>query len=177
LVYNYYDFANIRDADCETIKWEYSDRCFGEDCESAPLNIIAVILIEVILLFIAMMCRSLVHTLLHHYGKFTEKYNIRNHRFWNPEISWVDKYELNEDGSIKLDGNDKPIKKKGVWIFWYDAFHRFNTVELGTYDLAITIPLTITLGLVWWWGIVIFLIIGVALMPLFFNLGYDEIWK
>jgi hypothetical protein len=136
------------------------------------LNIIAVILIEVILLFIAMMCRSLVHTLLHHYGEFDKKFNADDYWFF-PDESWTNKKTIK--WTVKI--FNWFTFKFNIPVQFSDAFHFFNTVELGAYDLAITVPLTIALGLVWWWGIIIFLIIGLVLMVLFFDLGYDEIWR
>ena len=125
---------------------------------------------------IAMICRALVHTLLHHYGSFSSKFNVRNHRWWNPEISWLNKYELNDDNSIKLDENDKPIKKKGVIIQLSDAFHFFNTIELGAFTFTIATPVWMLLGLAWWWLIIIYGIIGLIII-LTFNLFYDKIWR
>ena len=135
-------------------------------------EIILIIVFEVLLIAIAMLCRSLVHIILHHYNQFDEKFNADDIWF-DSRVSWQNKYLVR--WTITL--FDLTITKFKIPVQFSDAFHTFNTIELGTYDLAITIPLAIALGLAWWWGIIIFLIIGVILMPLFFNLGYDKLWR
>jgi hypothetical protein len=117
-----------------------------------------------------MLCRSLVHTILHHFPEFDKKYNVEDF-WWMPSVSWLNKK------TIKW-----TIKYFGYRLQFYiptqvsDAFHWFNTVELGCYDAIITILICLWLGLAWWIGVIIFLVIGVILMPLFFNLGYNELW-
>ena len=128
--------------------------------------------IVIILLIVAMLCRSLVHTLLHHYGEADRKFNFDDDWF-NPKISWRNKNTIK--WTIKILG--WTVAKFKIPIQVSDGFHFFNTVELGAFDLAITIPITLWLGLVWWYGIIIFLIIGIILMPSFFNLGYDKLWR
>jgi len=122
------------------------------------------ILIIILLLYIAMLCRSLVHTLLHHYPAFSIKWKIKNHQWWNPAVSWKNKY--NADGTR----NKKMVQ-------FSDAFHTFNTTELGAYAIIIAILIPLWLGLMWYFGVGIFIITGVILMPLFFNLGYDRLWR
>ena len=128
------------------------------------------IILIVLCLIIAMLCRSLVHTILHHFPEFDKKYNVEDF-WWMPSVSWLNKK------TIKW-----TIKYFGYRLQFYiptqvsDAFHWFNTVELGCYDAIITILICLWLGLAWWIGVIIFLIIGVILMPLFFNLGYNKLW-
>ena len=132
------------------------------------------IIIIVMLLIIAMMCRSLVHTLLHHFGTFLLKYRIKNIRWWNPSISWKNKYVLDEDEEpVTKDG--KPVRNKKI-IQFSDAFHFFNMIELGCYVLAVTIGIWWALGLVWWWFLIIYGMIGLVII-LSFNLFYDKIWR
>ena len=122
------------------------------------------ILTIILLLYIAMLCRSLVHNLLHHYNDFAIKWKIKNHNWWNPAVSWKNKY--NADGTR----NKKMVQ-------FSDAFHTFNTIELGAYAIIIAILICLWLGLAWYFGVAVFLITGVILMPLFFNLGYDRIFR
>ena len=132
------------------------------------------IILIVLCLVIAMLCRSLVHTLLHHFGEFLLKYKIKNIYWWHPSISWKNKYVLDEDGEITYK-NGKPIRNKKI-VQFSDAFHFFNMIELGAFTLAITIPVSLWLSAVWYMSIVIFLIVG-AILIIIFNIGYDRLWR
>jgi hypothetical protein len=121
-----------------------------------------------------MLCRSLVHTLLHHYGEFHHHFNIKNHQWWHPSISWKNKYVLDENDEI-IYKNGKPVRNKKI-IQVSDAFHFFNMIELGAYTFAITIPVSLWLSAVWYVSIVIFLIVG-AILIIIFNIGYDRLWR
>ena len=127
-----------------------------------------------IALVIAMLCRSLVHTLLHHYGSFEYKFPKLNIQWWNPAISWRQKYKTDKNFELILDENKNPIRNKKM-VQFSDAFHTFNTIELGAYCFIISI----LFGL--WYstilsGIIAFAITG-TLMVLIFNLGYDKLWR
>ena len=130
------------------------------------------LIIIFLLLFLAMMCRSLVHTLIHHYAKFDEKYDADN-QWWNPGISWTNKKTI--FWTIKI--LNWTVTRFKIPVQVSDGFHLFNTVELGCYDAIISILLTQWLALEWYYGIIIFLIIGIVLMPALFNWGYDKIWR
>lgn len=126
----------------------------------------------ILLLAVAMLCRALVHTILHHYPEFDKKYSTDDVWF-NPDISHINKRTVK--WTIKF--CNWTITKFNIPVQVSDAFHFFNTVELGCYDLMVTILICLWLGLVFWMGIIIFLITGIILMPLFFNLGYDKLWR
>ena len=102
-----------------------------------------------------MACWSLIHTLYHHYDAFAKKFKITNHQWWNPMISY--------------------INKKTKFLQISDAFHFFNTIALGAFDLAITLPLFLYLGYDWWSIFIIYGAIGL-IINLVFNLFYDKIW-
>lgn len=125
-----------------------------------------------VLLAIAMLARSLVHTLLHHYALFDGKFNADDEWF-NPYISWVNKNTIK--WTIKI--GKWTVTKFKIPVQFSDGFHFFNTVELGCYDAIISYLLVGHFGLGWYWFIIFFLIIGVLFMPAFFNLGYDKLWK
>ena len=114
------------------------------------------VILIVVCLIIAMLCWSLIHTLYHHYDAFALKYKITDHQWWNPAISWTNKREY--------------------FLQFSDAFHTFNTIALGAFALAITIPVSLWLSAVWYMSIVIFLIVG-AILIIIFNVGYDRLWR
>jgi hypothetical protein len=132
------------------------------------------LILIVVCLTIAMLCRSLVHTLLHHFGEFLLNYKVKDIRWWHPVISWKNKYVLDEDGEITYK-NGKPVRNKKI-IQFSDAFHFFNMIELGAFTFAVTIPVCLWMRAEWFMCIAIFLIIG-AILILVFNLGYDKIWR
>jgi len=144
--------------------------------------IISSILI-ILSILVAILCRSLVHTLLHHYDEFDKKFNV-NDKWWDPKISWKQKYKTDENFELILDVYDKPIRNKKI-IQTSDAFHFFNTTELGAYDFIISSLMTFILclyfKLIIWVSIIVFvglfLTIGLVLMALIFNLGYDKLWR
>lgn len=129
------------------------------------------IIIIVVLLIIAMLCRSLVHTLLHHYLQFDKKFNADDY-WWLPNLSWLNKYKVK--WTIDLFG--WRVAKFPAPVQVTDAFHFFNTIELGAFTLAVTIPVSLWLGAVWYMSIVIFLIVG-AILIIIFNIGYDRLWR
>ena len=137
------------------------------------MDILIIILIAVCLI-IAMLCRSLVHVLINHFGEFLAKYKIKNLQWWYPKISWKNKYVLDEDGEVVYK-NGKGVRNKKI-VQLSDAFHFFNMIELGAYTFAVTIPASLWLNAVWYISIAIFIIVG-AILIIFFNLGYDKLWR
>ena len=133
-------------------------------------EIIAGILIAIALI-IAMACRTLVHNLLHHYYDTDKKFNLDD-QWWNPLISWMNKKTI----KWTIDILDWRVVKFPIPVQFSDAFHLFNTVELGAYTFAITIPLYLYLGYDWWSFLIIFGVIGLIII-LTFNLFYDKIWR
>lgn len=129
-----------------------------------------ILFILFVLLFTAMMCRSLVHNLLHHYDEVDKKFNL-NDAWFDPKISWLNKYATK--WTIKV-GSRIIRLKTPVQIS--DAFHFFNTLELGCYNGIISLLIVSWLQLYWWTGIIIFCIIGI-LMTIFFNFGYNRVWR
>ena len=133
------------------------------------LNILISLLV-VIGLAIAMLCRSLVHTLLHHYKSFDEKYDAKD-EWWNPVISWKNKYFI----KWTIDLFNWRVTKFNIPVQVSDAFHWFNTLELGAFCFIISILFGFWYGTILS-GIIAFAITG-TLMVLIFNYGYDKFWR
>ena len=139
--------------------------------------ILIAIAFNLLILALAMFCRSLVHRLLHNYPMTKKAIEKRFKRpiedqWWDPRISHTNKNTIK--WTIDIFGFRWITK---IMVQFSDAFHTFNTIELGCYDLIFTVLFCLWLGLVWWMGIIIFLITGVVFITLFFNLGYDKIWR
>ena len=125
----------------------------------------SIIIIVLTGLMIAGLCRSLVHTLLHHYGAFAELFGITNHQWWNPAISHTN--------------------KKTRMVQFSDAFHTFNTIELGAIYFVVSYLLSVITELMFFidgW-ILVLVFIGIYLVVLlwttylWFNLGYNKLWR
>ena len=128
--------------------------------------------LSIIALLISMACRALVHNLLHHFFDTDKKFNMED-QWWNPAISWLNKRTV----KWTIDIFNWRVAKFPIPVQASDAFHLFNTIELGAYAIIISILIPLWLGLMWYFGVGVFIITGVILMPLFFNLGYDRIFR
>lgn len=148
------------------------------------INTILIIVFLVILAAIAMLCRSLVHKLWHNYSgvktKLEKLFRTKiSDKWWDPRLSWQNKHDVK--WTIDVFGFRWITK---VMVQFSDAFHTFNTIELGCYDgiisTLITIIFYLLFGLTFWYLLLIFisvyLLIGVVIFVFFFNLGYDELY-
>lgn len=137
-----------------------------------------VVIISVLSLFIAMMCRSMVHQVTFNYPRTKQRIKELfgkeiSDQWWNPFLSWKNKNTIK--WTIDIFGLRWVTK---VLVQFSDAFHTFNTIELGCYDLIMTLWIIHSLELTWWiWILPIFLFIGVILMGGLFALGYDKVWQ
>ena len=94
-------------------------------------------MVSLILIILYAICRSAIDTLLFHF--YTSIFNNYNHRWWDPSISWRNKY-ISGDPS-------KGLKYKfpiSFFIFFTDAFHLFNSLSLCLVFTAVVLynPLT-----------------------------------
>jgi hypothetical protein len=89
-----------------------------------------------ILLFISGAAKGVMDTLQFHFDRSIFK-GINN-LYWNPEISWVRKYE----------GTDSSIRRKWLGVpipvAFTDAFHLFQSIFLTTLFIAIVLYRPIT---------------------------------
>jgi hypothetical protein len=57
-----------------------------------------------------------------HYGKSWTK-KIKNHKFWNPEISWMNKY------SDSISRKEKFLGSTTIFVTFTDAWHLFQFIQ------------------------------------------------
>ena len=126
-----------------------------------------------------MFCRSLIHRLLFNYEDTKIKIQRMfktpiDDNWWNPAISWTNKYKIK--WTVKTFFK---VIKFPIPVQFSDAFHTFNTIELGGYTYCIAAPLSIAFAGAFHWleFAITFVVIGFGLIVLLFNLGYDNIWK
>jgi hypothetical protein len=72
-------------------------------------------------MFTAGACDGQVETLSHHYTDFKTKFPNINDEFWNPDISWRNKWE----GGLKSNGEKFPLSSTAL-VWTTDAYHAFK---------------------------------------------------
>jgi len=124
-----------------------------------------IIAASLVLVFIAGMLDGTRDTLQFHYeqsifprGK-EERFLGQGEQFWNPAISWRNKYE---NGDPKQ-GN-RFLGSSTFLVFLTDGWHFLQFLELTCFYLAIALPLLLLLGLNLWWAVL-------AIIP--FRLGFS----
>lgn len=80
-------------------------------------------LISVTCWVLAAMCNSVMDKLAHHY--YTSIFTRYNPKFWNPKISWKNKYK---DG-VKAHGPAFYLST-GVLVAFTDAWHLFKSIQI-----------------------------------------------
>lgn len=75
-------------------------------------------------MFIAGLSDGLNQTLSFHYPKFKNQFPNANDQYWNPEISWVNKYE-----NYPVDQSPAFLGAKTIFVFATDAYHMTRTVK------------------------------------------------
>lgn len=94
--------------------------------------------------FLSGASKGLNETLSHHYDRFEYKYPGANPYYWNPSLSWTNKYKNNDP---KL--GEKFLGSSTIFVFTTDAYHLTNTIHKNTLFAA-----GITIGIgerrPWW---------------------------
>jgi hypothetical protein len=127
-----------------------------------------VVIIVALLIALSTICRAIKDTIAHHYSTSIFSGEKFNPLFWNPNISWKNKWK---NGDHKQ--GEKFKFSSTALVLTTDAWHLFSSLELGFIHLAIAILLSLVLS----WNIIIFGI-GVKLIyAIFFNLFYDKFLK
>jgi len=144
------------------------------------MTIIIFLITLIFLLIISGLCRSIVHTLLHHYPEFKKKWKIKNDQWWNPAVSHVNKDNIK--WTIDIFGFRWVTK---ILVQFSDAFHTFNTIELISDNIRESLYFSTLVyylyGLLINYTIAIFfaalLFHGGIKILISFNYGYDKLWR
>ncbi|MBC8047000.1 MAG: hypothetical protein H7Y00_09415 [Fimbriimonadaceae bacterium] len=80
--------------------------------------------IKTVVALISGMCDGFSQTLYAHYPEFQKKFPGANEEFWNPAISWKNKYE-NGDPAL----GERFPGSTTVFVFSTDAYHLFRTIN------------------------------------------------
>lgn len=129
-----------------------------------------------LLLLVAGVSNGIMDTLQFHYGKSLfpkvegETLLGQDREFWDPEISWKNKYRDYDAGD----------KRPAFWlsttalVFLTDAWHLFQFIMLSAFQLAIIIPFLYFLRIKWYWALPA-LIPAKALFGIAFTLMYSYV--
>ena len=69
-------------------------------------------------------CDGLSQTLYAHYGAFENRFPNANDQYWNPYVSWTNKY-ANNDPNL----GEKFPGSTTLFVFTTDAYHLFRTIN------------------------------------------------
>lgn len=111
-----------------------------------------IIYITIFLLIISFSAKGIKDTLSFHYWKT----KFKNHQFWNPAISYMNKYKYKPKWLFK-----------GPLVFLTDGWHLMQFIELNSIIIALSI--NIASGL---FSIIVTFIVIRLLYSIFFNLFY-----
>jgi hypothetical protein len=109
-------------------------------------------------LFLAGLCNGVMDTLQFHFG--ASRLAGRKDRFWNPRISWKNKYKQgNPDLGARFPGSTT------VFVFVTDAWHLFQFFQLACYKAAVVMAAStaITIGSAPWQNTLAWLAVWVGL--------------
>lgn len=120
-------------------------------------------ILYIALLFISGAANGIMDDLQFHY-RDTVFSKLKNERFWNPAISWTNKYAHDKEGKII-----KPLRPKywgstSYFVFTTDAWHLFKFIQQNA--LRLLMAFLFVEWLKWdsgrqdekktWWGSIIF---------------------
>lgn len=125
------------------------------------------IIIGIVLIVLSGASTGLKETITHHWSKFEAKFPTANKQYWNPAISWTNKYE------------DYPESKKprfflstSLLIFLTDAYHLFGELERDLKILGVALLTIGVFGMRWQWKVPIILAIAYITQGIGFHLIY-----
>lgn len=82
------------------------------------------LIISAVAMFLGGMCYGLKETVTHHWSAFYERFPAADPFWWNPDVSWQNKYE----GRIPAQG-PAFAGSTTVFVFLTDAYHFFGEME------------------------------------------------
>lgn len=126
------------------------------------------VLLAALLVAVSALASAVVDTLSHHYS--TSVFSRFNPLFWNPELSWRNKYK-NGDHTA----GPKFFLSTTLFVVFTDAWHLFKSVRENSWQMAAA--LIFSDGLPWWWLVIAFAAIKALYWPLFhfpYTKGFRE---
>lgn len=132
-----------------------------------------IIIISIILLSILFICKAIKDIIQFDYDNsiFNNQTGF-NCRWWNPELSWINKYQRGDRTFTK----EKFLGSTTIFVFVTDAWHFFGFIQHNCIISIFILLVSVSLNLDWYYWIAIYLglyITGTSV----FNLFYEIILK
>lgn len=127
-------------------------------------------ILSFILIYIAGFCKAVMDTLQFHFQNSVFYNSI--HKFWNPKISWLNKYS-----SISPLTRKKFFKIIPVPVMLTDAWHLFQSIYLTTLFLGILLCPPVSVCDIYVVRVLISFIVLRLIFGLSFTLFYNKILK
>lgn len=117
------------------------------------------LIITAVLAFAASACKGVCDSLQFHYDTSLAA-DFDNQRFWDPDVSWENKYALSDEGELL-----RPLRPKHIgsttWLVWTtDAWHLFQTIQYALIRAALTfllmLPLSVSRRPSWYYALAIY---------------------
>lgn len=131
------------------------------------------LLIPIILYCLSGIADAVMDTLIHHYSiSIFSKYN---EQYWNPQISWLNKYVDGDPkkGFLKINILSIKITKP---VAFTDGWHLFKSIKEVLIGIAITSGVYLSFNLTLLNSLIFLSVLGV-LRNFFFSLFYDKLLK
>lgn len=138
-------------------------------------------IIIVSLLVMAGMANGVMDTLQFHYaGSGFERMSEQAQRYWNPGISWENKYTRNAEGQLLQPLRPAFLGSTTVFSFLTDGWHLMKFLYQGLLRLAIVLAACAALR-TWkirapWWGIALAWIVLAGIQAAGFHFTYTIIF-
>jgi hypothetical protein len=123
------------------------------------------IIVSFILIALAAICSALQDTITHHWYGFRWKDRV-SEAFWNPQISWKNKYNPIIIGGYKIPR----------WSPISDVWHILKSTQIVLLCVAISLGGNLDLVHIWFWDTLITVIILGSIWNGSFNLFYNRIF-
>jgi hypothetical protein len=139
------------------------------------------LIISLACLILAGMANGVMDTLQFHYaGSPFERMSEQAQRYWNPRISWENKYARNEEGKLLQPTRPSFPGSTTVFSFLTDGWHLMKFLYQGLLRLAIVLAACAALR-TWilrvpWWAALIAWIALAAIQAAGFHITYTIIF-
>lgn len=94
-----------------------------------------------VLMFLSGAAHGVSETLTWHYDSFQKQHPKASERYWNPRVSWVNKYKTDQHGNIILPRRPAYFGSTTFLVWNTDGLHAMNAVSRLSGVAGVTIPL------------------------------------
>lgn len=124
------------------------------------------LLLIVLFIIITAISKSIRDKINFHYEKSIFS-NFKNQKWWNPQISWKNKYKDCDETKGR-----SFIGSKTWLVFITDAWHFFESLQLFSFFVSIILAFNFSYDLKWYWYILIFIF-----LKLIYSATFELFWS